>query len=549
MKSNILTGVIIFLVSTISSFGQKEASIWYFGNGAGIDFSSGHPEALNNGMLYTNEGCATISDNKGALLFYTDGVKVWNKKHEQMPNGFGLGGSYSSTQSCQIVQKPGSNNLYYIFTVSDQATPQGFSYSIVDISLNKGNGDVILKNKVLLTPVSEKLTAVKHNNGKDFWIITHQWNSNAFYAYLLTSTGISNPFVSNTGVIHKDMGSGNKGESIGYLKASPDGKKLAVAINKMNTNNIEIFDFNNSSGIITHPISLTMGKSAYGITFSPNSTKVYVSSETGEDGIVQYDLRALIINQSAITVTPKNNTHYGALQIGPDEKIYIATDKPFLDVIENPNALGLACNYKADAVNLAGHYSAYGLPDFFIASSPETPQEKSNPIADNSINICKVNLGNDTSLYCEKDLLLTVNVPEATYLWSTGTTNNTIKAIYSGTYRVTVTKKNCSFTDSINIVFKGKPTSFICLKEFTPNNDGVNDIFDFIINDIKEFELSVYNSRGKLVYQSNDQKQKWDGKHNNKYASNGVYSWVVKYKSSCPGKETVTQKGEVNLVR
>jgi hypothetical protein len=90
---------------------------WYFGNGAGITFNSGTPIALTNGALVTIEGVATISDDLGNLLFYTDGVTVYNRNHTIMVNGTGLFGDISSTQSAIIVKQPGNTNIYYIIHI------------------------------------------------------------------------------------------------------------------------------------------------------------------------------------------------------------------------------------------------------------------------------------------------------------------------------------------------------------------------------------------------------------------------------------------------
>jgi urease alpha subunit len=106
-------------LSISSLFAQKEANIWYFGANAGLDFNSGTPVALLDGALDTIEGCATISDTDGNLLFYTDGITVFNKNHTIMLNGMGLNGDTSTTQSALIVPKPNDENTYYIFTVAD----------------------------------------------------------------------------------------------------------------------------------------------------------------------------------------------------------------------------------------------------------------------------------------------------------------------------------------------------------------------------------------------------------------------------------------------
>lgn len=113
------------LLFTIVLFGQNQANNWYFGQNAGINFSNGIPVALDDGVLNTPEGCSTISDSNGNLLFYTDGIDVWNKNHQLMPNGTGLLGSISSTQSGIIIPHPGNINLYYVFSCQKQEEKMG----------------------------------------------------------------------------------------------------------------------------------------------------------------------------------------------------------------------------------------------------------------------------------------------------------------------------------------------------------------------------------------------------------------------------------------
>src|SRR3982751_1068031 len=86
MKCNrILLSLAIILIS-YNALAQKECNIWYFGSGAGLDFNSGSPVSITGGMINTSEGCAAISDTSGAILFYSDGMTVWNKNHVPMPN-------------------------------------------------------------------------------------------------------------------------------------------------------------------------------------------------------------------------------------------------------------------------------------------------------------------------------------------------------------------------------------------------------------------------------------------------------------------------------
>ena len=202
--------------STVNSSGQ-EGNIWYFGQNAGLDFNSGAPVALTDGQLNTLEGCATISDQNGALLFYTDGMTVYDRNHGIMPNGTGLVGNNSSTQSSIIVGKPMSVDIYYIFTI-DGTTGGGIGlhFSEVDMTLNGGLGDVNSIKNVMLFPYGcEKVTAVKHQNGTDFWIVSRLENSNEYHSYLLSSSGVNTtPVVTNIGPVYN--------QTIGYLKCSPN---------------------------------------------------------------------------------------------------------------------------------------------------------------------------------------------------------------------------------------------------------------------------------------------------------------------------------------
>ena len=114
---------------------SKRANIWYFGQNAGLDFNdldpNGNPRVLTDGQINTLEGCSVMCDENGRLLFYSDGVTVWNRLHEIMPNGTDLKGSFTSTQSALIVPHPGNTFLYYIFTTSPQAHPDGLNYKIL----------------------------------------------------------------------------------------------------------------------------------------------------------------------------------------------------------------------------------------------------------------------------------------------------------------------------------------------------------------------------------------------------------------------------------
>ena len=200
-------------------FAQKEYNNWYFGDSIGISFNSGSPVSIVNSAMSQFEGCATISDSSGNLLFYTDGCTVYNRNHQIMHNGTGLLGNSSSTQSALIIKKPLCKRFYYIFTVPVGALPDGANYSIVDMQGDSGLGAITMKNQYLISPVTEKLTAIRHANGVDVWVIVHGVENNTFYSYLITKNGVQNqPVESNIGSF-TDLD-----DYAGYLKANPKGQ-------------------------------------------------------------------------------------------------------------------------------------------------------------------------------------------------------------------------------------------------------------------------------------------------------------------------------------
>jgi gliding motility-associated-like protein len=371
--------IIIFFIILIkyeALFSQKEGNNWYFGTNAGLNFNTDPPTALTNGQLNTYEGCASISDKNGNLLLYTDGMTVYDKMHNVMPNGSGLLGHSSSTQSAIIVPKPGTYNptlkrfdIYYIFTVdAHESNQNGIRYSIVDMTLNNGNGDITTKNVHLLgTATTEKICAVRHAIGCDYWIICIPVNSNNFYAYLLNSSGlVTSPVISITGPTFENK--------IGYMKVSPNGEYIAIAQCGGSNHGIFVYDFDKNTGVVSLKFSDTpilSGSSCnYGVEFSPNNKFLYLTTLSIKD-IYQYNLDVSsnidFKNSRTLIGTISNNYNYkiGTLQLASNNKIYVALENQSkLAVINNPNLQGIACNFVDMAQDLAGKKCQLGLPNF-----------------------------------------------------------------------------------------------------------------------------------------------------------------------------------------
>jgi gliding motility-associated-like protein len=434
MKKNYL--VYVLLVISFQIFSQNEASFWYFGDNAGLQFNAqnGSVSAITDGQIDTLEGCTSISDTEGNLLFYSDGQTVWNSNHQIMPNGnyfggTGLLGDPSSTSSGLIVPKPNDPDKYYLFTVDephhnnaevypnqfsgtydqggtvpgqDDGFNNGFNYSLINMTLNGGLGDVdpIEKNIHLVTynptdpeeikyKCSEKITAVRAEDCSSFWVITQFIDT--FYAFKIDVNGVSTtPVISQIGP--EISINGYRRNALGYLKASPDASKLIAAnfgyANESGGNapgSVDLFDFDNESGIVSNHLQLyspTLGNSPYGVEFSAENRKVYATLSEGEGGsgtsyVMQWDLESDDILNSIETIHTSNQISAGALQLGIDRKIYRAqlsytgnnTISRYLGVINFPEADGLASNYNEQGIllDITGtnqNKSRIGLPPF-----------------------------------------------------------------------------------------------------------------------------------------------------------------------------------------
>lgn len=353
---------------------RKDYLLWYFGELAGLSFGSGVPVPLTDGALSSKEGCAVISDPvSGRLLFYTNGVTVWNSEHTEMPNGTDLIGNESSSQSALIVPIPDDPDRFYIFTTSIH----GLRYSIVDMRLDGGKGEVTEKNAAITAYGSEKLAATRHCNGRDYWVVTHEIGSDAFLALPVTPSGIGAPVVSHAGSVYQFYFDSVYAQrsGIGYLKISPDAKRIATANTFMFDGNeylesgVELFDFDNATGVVSNGLMLDRrgDVSYYGVEFSQDNSRLYATSYRIESRIFQWDLAAgdsdAIVASRTVLPLPRA-VRTSALQIGPDGRIYMAADgETFLGIVTDPNKVGTDCNLVLEGIHLQGRKSQYGLPN------------------------------------------------------------------------------------------------------------------------------------------------------------------------------------------
>lgn len=456
----IILSVLCICWFTWTSRGQN---IWAFGSFAGLDFTTGNPvpiqTAIHGPVYFTGvgfvEGSASVSNNNG-LLFYTEGSTIWNKQNIPMPNGTNLTGlqSYytgappqlaleptsSTTQAAAIVQVPDTPYKYYVFSLSQRELgidAGRLYYSVVDMTLNGGNGDVVPGRKSILldTGLTEKMT-VTVGDRCNVWLLVHSGWNNAFKAFEITDAGI-NP----SSVISFCGGFTGNDYMSGVMKVSPDRKKLLTC----NINaGAEIYDFDAATGIVSNPLALNYSVLAwggcYGGTFSPDNSKVY-AIEIG-NRVYQYDLTSGVpATIKASRTSVGNATLFSDMKIAPDNKIYFFPANPgTLSRINLPNAVGTACQVVQNVVSLLpGTDHTLGLPNEVAILNKDTIDTK-QPIR-----------------VCFKDsLTLKVASDGWDYKWNNGSTDTEMVVTQSGMYSVVFYTPPCVLhRDTFLVTFDG----------------------------------------------------------------------------------------------
>jgi gliding motility-associated-like protein len=471
----------ILLLGILTVNAQKENNVWAFGDALGIDFNSS-PSKLIPTKIFAIEGCASVCSEKGELLFYTNGLSVWDSTHTIMPNGSGLLGasSYSATQGVVISPVLGFPKKYFIFTLEDfNGVKSGYlRYSVVDMSLNGGKGDIMpgIKNNLLDTGMSEKMILAPACNG--LWLITHDIDSPIFYSYKIDNPiAVGRPVIStNPGIIH----SGNY--YVGEMKLSPSQKNIALAnwispvYGHKNISKIELFDFDRNTGIVSSPKVIDSSNYAYSVEFSPDNNKLYVC--LFDSFIHQYDLSLLpslgMVHASKFRLL---GDEFSSLRLGPDDKIYVNRHNYYGQIsrINDPNLLGPSCNIEIDVPLLANSctktYKIFGNKTI-----------RPIPGSDTLITSLK-----DTTICYGDNYTYSGDNQYSDFLWHDG--KKEIKRTFdlAGLYHVSYNKGCTRYIDSIMISTKEKKffeslidTTFCFRESFlaSPNKSAISHLWD-----------------------------------------------------------------------
>lgn len=382
----------------------RQADNWLFYQNAGLKFSD-HGVAVNHPVvanLPIGAGTASISDEDGNLILYTNGSNVWNSNHQVIATG--LAGNLYSNQNSIIVPRPGSSNLFYVFTtdlIDFFNTSKGLNYTLIDMALNNNAGGVAEVNVNLMAKCTQMISGVQSANGMDTWVLAHTLESDEFYAYKIDSNGVNpSPVISRVGAAFNSNPNGR--EYLGTIKFSPKGDKLAYA--SFGKGIVELFSFNNETGEVGYTGSVSPTESGpaqgpYYVEFSPDGSKLYFTVPNLNiltNKLYQYDISSAT---ETVLNTGTMDQDVWALQLGRDGKIYVTHDqKSTLGVIENPNRAGIDCNYNEAGFEMSTATAKLGLTNFNQSYFDIPPVDYDTKCEGDATEFYLLNISNITSI-------------------------------------------------------------------------------------------------------------------------------------------------------
>ena len=381
----------IFIVWSSLIFAQKRDNVWMLGamsnfNNYGIEFNPGQADTFSIHRYLNFIGTnSSICDTNGQILFYTNGITILNRNNDTLLNAYGFNPGFFTSNyanfglplyySSLIIPRPNYESQYFylihesaeVVTYNSVQSPHPISlrYSEIDMSLDNGLGGIILGKKnihlVNDTLIRGRVSAVKHGNGRDWWILCHRFNSNSYYRFLLTQDSIVNLGIQNIGAFNPHQ------NAFGQSVFSLDGNQY---MSQIDDTTVDVYDFDRCTGMLSNARSISINEytaALVGCAFSPNGRYIYINNELN---LRQYDTQAPNIWASEQLIAPWDTfyspgpTTFGNMKLGPDGIIYMNTTvgTNMLHLILNPDSPGVACNFIQDNF-LTPSYNTYGFPN------------------------------------------------------------------------------------------------------------------------------------------------------------------------------------------
>jgi hypothetical protein len=381
--------ILLLLFFPLGLFAQMHDNFWVYGidinpynipNGFLIHFENGYPEfSIENVKQYYGFYCAICSDSSGALLFHTNGRAIRNRLHQIMENGDTINPGYNWTDYPYgypsltggfALPAPGFENRYYLLhtSINNQTWFPYFPIlyqSVIDMNANNGLGKVLVKNDTLATGDIPSPVAIKHGNGRDWWLILGDYLNKKYQTFLVDPGGIH--FMFDQNITPEAFSS-----SSGYHLASPDGRYF---VNNDDVNGLWIYDFDRCSGVLGNPRVLPYQPPVFWTAtnaFSSDSRFLYAGThlvvyqldmQSIDDPVIAFDTIARY--EYGASPAPPAFTHFLTPQLAPDNKVYYSTFSltDVFHVLHQPNFPLLASDFSQRS--LVTPYQKDGTRCFF----------------------------------------------------------------------------------------------------------------------------------------------------------------------------------------
>ncbi|MBL7778586.1 MAG: T9SS type A sorting domain-containing protein [Chitinophagales bacterium] len=414
MRKRFVGTLILFLTIVVNAWCQKNDYVWLQGYRSEIGYDSiqqvwygitfmdfnqqpvaKYYDSLGISLDQTN---TSFSSDDGNLLFYSNCVDVYNSLHNIIENGDSInwGGvitqvnpgiavyGYRHEQGMYAFASPSGHNQYFLVnifpdTISGEiARYDKLKYHLIDMNANAGLGKVIQRDvnidlNTFDNRLSSEMAAIRHGNGRDWWLILQYQTTNCYHVVLLDPTGFHViPYDQNCG------GSMQPYKNIGKFATTPDGNKVVYA----NTSTgITIFNFDRCSGSLTQPYTIAADSGFYveGACISPNNRFLYIS---GGYSAYQYDLWATDIAASRQTIAVYDGhlspfpSLFGNMQLAPDGRIYVdcGNGSNVYHVINTPDKPGDSCQFLQHSFPLISYTSGVpNFPNYRLGALPGSP--------------------------------------------------------------------------------------------------------------------------------------------------------------------------------
>jgi outer membrane protein OmpA-like peptidoglycan-associated protein len=392
--------LLLFLIP-VSVFAQTESLKWYFGYQAGLDFSKGKPYVIQ-GLTGTthrtwfarrhggltievfgeNEPSVVLSDTSGNVVFYSDGVAIWDKKQREVTYELSANASHSQMVALEIPDA--ANEYLIIYPYGDGNSVNGWNFSKLKMNA-KGRLEVLQLNQAFVKGTFlQSAVIVPNSNGKDYWLLLHgiqdSANNECYFSFPVTKEGIGKP------VLSPALYYVSPGYPISNMAVNSSFDRVACSFYGAENGGVEIMEFNNSNGVMANRISfinhLEDPSQAYGVAFSPKGKYLYIT-ECENEVLSQFSLKtednqAINDSRKIIDRGTETRARLGQIQKGPDGKLYIPQDVEgeaydmgcnFIGVINFPDTIISRIKWNREEIDVPVTYRlalGLGLPSLTV---------------------------------------------------------------------------------------------------------------------------------------------------------------------------------------